>query len=433
MARIVKITWITIGIIAFLVTVFYGLSYEATKQAVSIFNKTVATQQMLEGTLTVETLKANIFGVVSFENLSWNDEKGRNIAKIASGSFKVKPWDIITRNISAATLTNIDINDGFLCLDFNERMNLKNIDIVKPEKKKVSLSSGVFGKDLKEMNFNLVLTHCKMTALYGKRQFDMNDVNAQIQMNSKDKLYMDFSAGKFGGTLEADGLNIVGSIDLKPRVATYDLKLAIKSLKPSTLGTGINVHEKVSATSTVSGPLPAPKIDGNLYMEDLNLPALHFSNVVGEFHYENAFIDVKNVHADIYGGNCEASGNFNIDTKHYKVDVLGHKLHSDIAAKSLLIRCLVELNLKMRGTGDHKTVLTYGEFKSGKGNYGPVLFDSITGRFTNQYGVLRFSDVEIHSSAGDISAPFFQIINGKLKLGKVFLYDHQTGENKAFN
>jgi hypothetical protein len=433
MAKKVKISAAVVAFIIVLSAVFYGLSYQATKQVVSIFNKTVSRQQMLEGTLKVGTLSANIFGVVSFENLAWNDDRGRVIAKIASGSFKVKPWDVITKHISVSTVTNIEINDGLLCLDFNERMNLKNIDIVKRDKTKTGLSKEEFSSALKDMNFTLSLNRCKLIALYGKREFAMNDVNAQMHMNSRDKFDIDFSAGKFGGTLEADGLNLAGSINLKPKVAIYDLKLTVNSLKPSTLGAGINVQEKVSINSKVSGPLPAPMIDGNLHMEELNLPALHFSNVIGDFHYENAFITITNVHAGVYGGNCDASGNFNIDNKHYSVDVLGHKLRSDIAAKSLLIHCLVELNLKMRGTGDHKTVLTYGEFKSGNGNYGPIVFDSITGKFNNQYGVLQFSDVEIHADAGNIYAPLFKITNGKLSLGKVFLYDPQTGEKRAFN
>jgi len=433
MAKRAKIGAVTVGVIIALAAVFYGLSYQATKQVVSIFNKTLSRQQMLDGTLTVGTLRANVFGVVSFEDLAWNDKKGRTVAKIASGSFKVKPWDVITRQISSATVSNIEINDGALYLDFNERMNLKNINIVKRDKKDGWPPKEVVGSELKNMNCVLVLNRCKLVARYANREFAMNDVNAKMHMNSRDKFDIDFSAGKFSGTLEADGLNIVGSINLTPKVAVYDLNLTIKALKPSSLGTGINVYEKVSTISKISGPLPSPMIDGNLSMEELNLPALHFSSVIGDFHYENALITIKNVHADVYGGNCEASGNFNIDNKHYSVDVLGHKLRSNIAAKSLLINCLVELNLKMRGTGEHKTVLTYGDFKSGKGNYGPLMFDSITGTFINQYGVLRFSEVKIHSDAGDIYAPLFKIIKGKLTLGRIFLYDTHTGENKAFN
>jgi len=428
-----KMGAIVLGVTIFLAAVFYGLSYQATKQVVTIFNKTLSGQKMLDGTLTVGTIRANIFGLVSFENLVWKDEQGRLIAQIASGSFVVKPWDIITKRVEASTITNIEINDGLLCLDFNERMNLKNINIAKRDKRKTNLSKSGFSSALKDMNFTMALNHCQLIASYANREFAMNNVNAQMHMNSKDKFDIDFSAGEFSGTLEADGLNIVGSINLRPEVAVYDLNLTITALKPSSLGTGINVHEKVSVTSKISGPLPSPMIDGNLSMKELNLPALHFTNVIGDFHYENAFINITNVHANVYGGNCDASGYFNIDNKHYNVDVLGHKLRSDIAAKSLLINCLVELNLKMRGTGEHKTVLTYGEFKSGKGNYGPIMFDSITGKFSNQYGILRFSDVKIHSDAGDIYAPLFKIIKGKLTLGKVFLYDTKTGENKAFN
>ena len=84
-------------------------------------------------------------------------------------------------------------------------------------------------------------------------------------------------------------------------------------------------HEKVSTTSKISGQLPSPMIDGNLSMEELNLPALHFSNVIGDFHYENAFINITNVHVSLETGVPVAFGILTTENIEQAVERAGTK------------------------------------------------------------------------------------------------------------
>ena len=60
------------------------LSHAAAK----IFNEAMLKQDMLKGTITVETIQANIFGEVTFNNLLWEHERGGTILEIPEGGSK---------------------------------------------------------------------------------------------------------------------------------------------------------------------------------------------------------------------------------------------------------------------------------------------------------------------------------------------------------
>ena len=64
-----------------------------------------------------------------------------------------------------------------------------------------------------------------------------------------------------------------------------------------------------------------------------------------------------------------------------------------------------------------------------QGIYAIIKFNSIKGTFSNQYKQLKFSDVEIKSDGGDIVAPQFELIDGKLRMGN--LYYVAPGGNRA--
>ena len=99
---------------------------------------------------------------------------------------------------------------------------------------------------------------------------------------------------------------------------------------------------------------------------------------------------------------------------------MGHDLHSEDATNIPYFRTLVQLDLKMLCDGDNRSTLTYGSFYSGKGIYAIIKFNSIKGTFSNQYKQLKFSDVEIKSDGGDIVAPQFELVDGKLQMGNLY-------------
>ncbi|MCH3914926.1 MAG: hypothetical protein LKE29_06575 [Acidaminococcaceae bacterium] len=415
---------------------FWWLAYLASIHAAEIFNVAVANQNLVDGTITADRISANIKGAVTFENLQWIDRSGNQVVVIPNGSFKVRIWDIVMKHPSIGTITYAELDNAVLNLKFNKRMHIVGLKVAErvPEKKpanspKRDKTKEPFNVRLKDTNMILKLVNCKITATSTKhpREFILNNVNTTIHYDSKDKITVDLGTGKFGGTLIGDGVALHGFIDLKPRIATYNLNLGIKELDPSSLGTGLNIKNKVTAGARIVGNLPDPLITGRLAMKELNIPALHFTKLVGDFRYQDGLITATNVHADVYGGNCDAYGSFALDSKAYDVYVKGHELRSEIAAKSALINCAIELDLTMKCTGDNKSTLTYGNFYSGPGNYAILKFDKISASFSNQYKNLQFSDVLIESTAGDITTPLFSIDDGKLHLGKIYLTNRETG------
>lgn len=415
---------IKIVLLALLVAagVLFCLAYFASIHAAQIFNRAMARQNYFDGTITVERLSATPLGRVSFENLEWKGSHDGNRVFVPEGTFHVRPLDIIFRRISTSTIESLELKQAEIELTFTENMHVRGIraaELPKPEERK-NKNKKDFDIKLKNVNAIVKLDHCKLIAHYKQRIHTFEDVNALLHYNSRDKLTVDFSTGQLGGTLEGQGVDIQGDIDLKPKVSTYDLQLGIRELNPSSLGTGLDLYEKVTASATVTGALPDPVIIGELYMPKLTLPGLKFTNVKGNFKYANGYIDAQNVTADVFEGTCDAKGGFNLDTKAYNVSVMGHDLHSEDATNVPYFRTLVQLDLKMVCDGDNRSTLTYGSFYSGKGIYAVIKFDSIRGTFSNQYKKLTFSDVVIKSNGGDILAPQFELLDGKLKLGNLY-------------
>ena len=238
---------------------------------------------------------------------------------------------------------------------------------------------------------------------------------------------IDFVTGKFGGTMVGDGVEIKGNINLAQQIPHYDLHLELYNVLPASLGIA-DIKDTVSITASVTGELPNPVIDGHLDFKELNIPGLHFSKVRGDLHYEDALLKFTNVKGNVFGGTVEAFGDYHLDTKYYNIDALGHELLGSIAARNGKIKCKVELDFKIRSKGDSKTALTYGSFKSGKGSYYIIPFDSISGEFSNQNKHLEFKNVVIETKMGTIKTDAFDIVNGKLHIGEIYLEEPENGQ-----
>ena len=119
------------------------------------------------------------------------------------------------------------------------------------------------------------------------------------------------------------------------------------------------------------GKLPEPIIIGQLYMKNLNLPGLKFTNVRGDFKYKDGYIGAQNVTADVFGAPVMPRAVFNIDTKAYDVYVKGHDLHSEDAAGVPLLQDPGPAGSDHELQRDNRSTVTYGTFTSGKGNLCP--------------------------------------------------------------
>ena len=163
-------------------------------------------------------------------------------------------------------------------------------------------------------------------------------------------------------------------------------------------------------------------------MKELRIPGLRFTDVIGDVTYSNALFRFSDVHAKVFGGTLAARGYYNMDTREYRIYGNGKNLDSKRALRDFRFSCLVDMDINFECDGNPRNLYANGSFKSGKGHYSIIPFDSLEGRFSNRYRSLSFFDVKILAPFGNVTTDALSIINGKLNLGKIVLTDPDTGQ-----
>ena len=88
-------------------------------------------QDMLRGTITVDSIMGHVTGDVNFENLVWREPDGDLILQVPEGSFHVRPWDVVTRSFKSTTVQKITLKNAVFSVRFDEDMN---VDFLKQKK-----------------------------------------------------------------------------------------------------------------------------------------------------------------------------------------------------------------------------------------------------------------------------------------------------------
>ena len=428
------------------VIAFLALAQIASRGAAFIFNREMEKQDMLRGTITVDSIMAHITGDVSFENLVWREPDGDLILQVPEGSFHVRPWDVITRHFKSTTVQKVTLKNAVISIRFDEDMKVDFLDQKKSEsgqskgkteRKKEKEEIDFDDDDDDGSNFNrngrklrgvIVLEDCRLEARYRKRHYILNNVNMNLALNTSGKSHIDFSTGKFGGTMFGGGMSIFGVIDFKPATPVADVDVSIRDVDPSSLGFGMNIHDLMTVVARIEGPITEPRGRGSVKMKELHIPALRFTDVIGDVYYFNALFRFSDVHAKVFGGNLIARGDYNLDTRQYHIYGNGKNLDSKRAVRDMRFSCLADLNINLYCDGNPRNTLAYGDFKAGKGHYSVISFDSLQGRFSNQFKELSFYDVIINAPFGTVTTDAFSIKKGKLYMGKIVLRDPDTGE-----
>lgn len=404
-----------------LAAALYGLCFYMSYKAADIFNRTVAERQLFPGTVTVERLTATPGGTVSFENLIWIDEEGNPLVKVPDGEFTVKISDILTGRIGTRTLETVTLNQAYLHLIFNDKMELQHIksnpgDSEKKGKKVIELT-GPRGN--RPFNCRIVLRHSTIEAESPDRHFTIEDVDLDADIHTKGKTDINLQAGPFSGTVAAKSLRIRGGIDFAPETPQYDLFLLLTDCNPKSLGAGLDIDDPATVSADIKGPLDKPVIDGILTMDKLDITTLVFTDVKGQVHYEKGRLDISDVTAGVFGGSMKGRGQINLDDKSYTADIVGTQLQGSLAAHDLFLRCDVDLNLHMEENRTTGTKAIYGDFWSGPGRYHGLPFRGISGSFAQDGKELHFQDVVISMFFGDVSTDALSIVDGKVHMGTI--------------
>lgn len=416
------------GIVLLLIAVYFILCRIASDQAEQIFRREMEKQQVLLGNITADSVQADIWGNVSFNNLVWIDRHDQLVLQVMEGKLKVNTLDIITKNIGLSTLQAVEINNAAVYLDFDDKMQL---DILpQPEQKQIkSEVKQQKNIDLKGKvpTVSIKLNNCLISAQHKNRSFILNDVDAVITGKTDENITIKLSANEFAGTLVGDKLELNGSVDLKAAVPTLNMNLNLYDIVPKSMGLG-DIKNTASVFTQVKGDVEHIMADGALKFKELDVPPLLFTDVNGNVHYEKGMVYFNDVTAWVYGGSVKAKGDYNIDTRGYNINAEGTRLMASLAAKSTKINCLVDLNFNMHSDGNPKDVLTYGHFKSGAGNYMLIPFESIEGKFSNKNKVLDFENVIIKTKIGNITTDGFSIVDGKVKINDIYLREPESGD-----
>ena len=408
--------------------------------AVELFNYAASRQEMLRGTITVESITANIHGGVTFEKLAWDDPAGNPILRVPSGSFKVDPWDVLRMHFVSTTIREITLESPAFAVHFDEEMHVDFINRRQGEieqekardaKEKLEDRISNFNREGKPLDVTITVHNGRMAAFYRQRRYLVSRVSLNGHIDTRGVSDLHIKTGEFGGTMVGNGIEADCEIDFKEKNLPSIVSVTAKGVIPSSMGLGDDIHDKMTLTASGRGPLSHLICEGTVTMPELHVPALDFYDVKGDIHYDDGAMTFSDVKARVYGGIVTARGDYNVDSRVYNIYLHGEGLDSRIPTKEPRFYCLVTLDGEIHCDGNVKDLVAFGSFSSGGGFYSLIPFRGITGTFHNRYRALDFYDVTIDTDFGLIHTDAFHIIDGKLHLGKIELVDKENGESMS--
>ena len=429
------ISGILLALFCLLLLVAKILSYGAAE----LFNYAASRQEMLRGTITVESITANIHGGVTFEKLAWDDPAGNPILRVPSGSFRVNPWDVLRMHFVSTTIQEITLESPAFAVHFDEEMHVdfvnrrqgeKQQDAEKEKGKSEKLGERIsnFNREGKLLDLAITVHNARMAAFYRQRRYLVSRVSMNGHIDTRGVSVLHIKTGEFGGTMVGDGIEADCEIDFQKKDLPSIVSVTAQGVIPSSMGLGDDIHDKMTLTASGRGPLSHLICDGTVMMPELHVPALDFYDVKGDIHYDDGAMTFSDVKARVYGGTVTVRGDYNVDSRAYHIYLHGEGLDSRIPTKEPRFYCLVTLDGEIHCDGSVKDLVAFGSFSSGGGFYSLIPFRGITGTFHNRYRVLDFYDVTIDTDFGLIHTDAFHIIEGKLHLGKIELVDKESGE-----
>ena len=433
--------------------------------AAAVFNYAMERQNMLLGSVTAEKISADITGQVEFTNLEWKDMNGRQIIYIPDGSFRVRLYDILTKNFKSTTVQELTINDANISLRLDDDMRLDFVGhspdfeaakdemktnnsewekkIKKPpeskseeemiaagearrakQKRQIEEGWQNFNRNGQKIKLKLEMNQCQVEVFFKERHYLFGNVNIDADVDTSRAAMLAAHTGVFGGTMIGRGFSLRGSVNFADAdVPTCNFYMALYNVNPSSLGFGLKIDDAMTLKCRFEGEVSHPVGRGTVQMDELHLPGLDFSNVMGKIAYKDSMLLFEDVTANVYGGELKARGDYNMDTRYYNLYGHGEKLKAKKALKKSHLSCDVALDLTIKSKGNARNTVSYGEFASGEGRYGWIPFKEIKGKFNNAYRDLQFSDVAIDLGGHYITTDAFSIKDGKLTLAPIKLTD----------
>ncbi|SDG76093.1 hypothetical protein SAMN05216584_11156 [Selenomonas sp. WCT3] len=447
-----------IAIVVIFLAVFLVLEI-FSRGAATIFNQAMAEQDMLKGTITAEKIIAHVTGDVDFTGLEWRDTEGRLILRVPEGHFYVRLWDVVTGHIKSTTLQELTLKDAEVSIHLADDMtvdfvrNSKDMQKIQRDdedwQQKVSLVGKSeeerkrigefhrrkraekmakqwknFDRTGKKIRMDLKLEDCRLEVFYKDRHYLLSGVNLKTAINTDKRMEIDVNTGRFGGTMIGSNVNLRGTVEFQDKdVPVGDLQLSFVDVDPSSLGLGVQIHDKMTLDSHLTGPLNGIHGEGRLKMAELHIPGLYFQEVNGSISYDGEKLVFRDVTGNVYGGKLQAEGTYDLDTRYYQIHAIGKDLQSSKALPNSHLYCNVMVDIHMESKGSAKEATAAGNFTSGEGRYRRIPVKRITGSFQQSYRDLRFYDVTIDFAGFRVATDALEIKDKKLTLGPIFVKD----------
>ena len=447
--------------------------------AALIFNHAMAEQTMLRGTVTVEKLHANVFGEVRFENLDWKDTEGNTILFVPRGSFRARPYDVLTGNLKSTTIQELTLDGAVLSMALDDDMQFdflrhsseldaleearikekereekehaeerraRREDMTEAELKALGEEARAkrtetmrerlknFDREGKKLRLKLDLTNCRGELFYRRRHYLLQGMEVHADINTSEEVAVKGSVVGLGGTMEGIGMSLNGVVNMREAGhPVADLSVLVSEVDPSSLGFGMDIRDKMTLSVRVTGPLEAMEGKGFVHMKKLRIPGIEFRNVEGTVRWHDARLDFTDVTADVFGGKLYAYGDYDLDTHYWNLYGKGEGLEAEEGFPSACLDCKVELDLTIHSSGSSRRTKYSGNFRSGAGTYRWVVpFASLSGTFDSAWHDLRLGNLEIDLGDGyRARAEMFRKKDGKAMLSPIEIYD-ADGKRASF-
>lgn len=401
----------------------------ASLHADDLFRKYMDKQQVLKGRITANSVKAQINGRVIIENLSWTDDNDVTILKVPRVEMYVNPFAFAFKTVTEDSLINLDLYDASIVLGFNDKMQLDVLRQKRPEKPLVEksmqeprpknlvwLNKNYPDTVLRLHNFNLIVVH-------KRRHYTMHDVYLSAQFLDDRYLHIDLHSHEFGGVLKGGICNLNGVVDLEPSKKDINMNLSLFHILPSSLGVQ-NLNDLADIGAQVTGKLEEPFIQGAISFKELNVGDLRFDKVYGNFSYQKGLVMLDGVTGIFNGGDVEAEGIYNIDSRDYSIDAKGKDidLTRALKVKELMGHGDVDFHMTVeapRKKGEKQKQHIWGALKTGPLGYNYYRVGSVQADADIKGSDMLYKDIVVKTDVGNLHLDRLEVKDGRVEIGSL--------------
>lgn len=401
----------------------------AMSNAADIFNAAMERQNIFKGKIAADSMHCDFYGYINFVNLNWTTDKGETIVKMPKGYVKINPLDLINTKVGPDAIKEVYIEDAAIRLRFNDQMKL---DILQ-EKTAAKASSGEqqpkakpddkhdnvpehtnLNLPKKMPNWRFVLKNCSVAADIKNRSYVLDKVDCSLAITEHRYADLDFVGSDLGGTLKGEGLTLKGRADLIDDSGIF--KLNLNNIVPESIGLG-KLSDPVNLNADITGTLLEPVATGKISFKKLDLGNnLVFTNVSSDFQSTKGLMKFTNTKGNIWGGSVDATGLYNLKTRRYRIDALGHAINLSQATKISDAEGEGQLTFTLLCDPQRKRQAIAGTFDIAKGKFKHFGFNRLTGEVFSYNNETYIKNIKLYTKLINLTKKAIKVSKGKVEL-----------------